>query len=327
MRFLRTRGRIRREAADWVARLGGGADEGEHAAFRRWHEADPRHAEAYDRLAAIWSAAGRLERSPGAERSATISIARTPRFRFAMAASIVAAVALVSILMLKPNLLSRPSGGQEISLVSAMGEIKQVDLPDGSRVVLDSGSRIEARFSAAERRLTLLEGRARFIVAHEVRPFIVSAVSNEVVATGTVFDVSLIHDRLAVVLLEGSVEVRSVGSPRRGVHRLAAGQRLLIRDNAQPVTQSAPRGEALWVRRMLEFDDTPLDEAAAVVNRYSRVQLRLADEHVRSLRISGAYRAGDVAGFARSLAAAFGLRLETQPDGNLLVTQPAGSPH
>ena len=61
---------------------------------------------------------------------------------------------------------------------------------------------------SSERLLTLSEGRARFIVAHEARPFIVRAASNEVVATGTIFDVSLIQDRLAVVLLEGSVEVR-----------------------------------------------------------------------------------------------------------------------
>jgi ferric-dicitrate binding protein FerR (iron transport regulator) len=56
MAFFRTRGRIRREAADWLARLGGGADEESHAAFRRWYDADPRHAEAYDRMAAICSA-------------------------------------------------------------------------------------------------------------------------------------------------------------------------------------------------------------------------------------------------------------------------------
>jgi len=35
--------------------------------------------------------------------------------------------------------------------------------------------------------------------------------------------------------------------------------------------------------------------------------------------VSGAFRAGDVAGLARSLAAAFDLRLVTLPDGNLLL--------
>ena len=70
---------------------------------------------------------------------------------------------------------------------------------------------------------------------------------------------------------------------------------------------------------MLEFDDTRLDEAAALANRYSKVQLRLGDERIRSLRVNGAFRAGDVAGFARSLATAFDLRVVRQPDGSLLL--------
>ena len=327
MSLFRTRGRIRREAADWVARLGSRADEETRDAFRRWYQADQRHAAAFDRMAAIWSAAGRASPSRLEGRSGA-GPARSPRrsLGFAMAASLVAGIALVSVLLFGTRWLPDSARGEEetLSLASVIGEIKQVELPDGSRLVLDSGSRIEVRFTRSERRLTLREGRARFTVAHESRPFIVGAGSSEVIATGTVFDVSLIDDRLAVVLLEGSVEVRQRAASREaGVHQVQAGQKLVIAGDAAPVRRQAARGETLWPTNMLEFDDTPLHEAVAQVNRYSRIQLRLGDERTRNLRVSGAYRAGDVAGFARSLAVAFGLRLESQPDGSLLLAHPA----
>jgi transmembrane sensor len=80
---------------------------------------------------------------------------------------------------------------------------------------------------------------------------------------------------------------------------------------------------------MLEFDDTPLGEAAALANRYNKLQLKLADDRIRSLRVSGGFRAGDTVGLARSLAAAFDLRIVSQPDGSLLLVDDnpgAGAP-
>lgn len=321
MPLFRTRGRIRREAADWLARLGGGAGAGEHAAFRQWYEADRRNAEAYDRMAAIWSAAGRL---PGSASGATEDEPARWSGRslgYAIAACLVGAVGL-ALLLLSSKWLPE-SGGQPESFATAVGEVRELTLPEGSRLVLDSASRIEVRFTSSERLLLLREGRARFIVAHEARPFVVRAASSEVVATGTMFDVSLVQQRMAVLLIEGTVEVRQRGSGGSTVHRLAAGQKLVIAGGSPAVRQPVARGETLWPTRMLEFEDTPLREAVALVNRYSRVQLRLGDERIGDLRISGAFRAGDVAGFARSLAAAFRLRVEARPDGNLLLVDPA----
>ena len=323
--FRKSRRRIRREAADWAARLGAGADEGMRADFRRWHQADRRNAEAYDRIAEIWSNAGRLSPAPPAPAASE----RNHRFgqrrlSFALAASIVAAVALLAVLALSGNWLPGSRLAAKPLFASAVGEIREIELPDGSRLILDSDSRVELSFSASERRLALQRGRARFTVAHESRPFIVAAASSEIVATGTMFDVSLWDDRLAVVLIEGSVEIRRPGVPDESParHRLQAGQRLSIAGSAPAVRQPASRGETLWPTRMLEFDETRLEEAASLVNRYGGGQLRLGSDRIRNLRISGAYRAGDVGGFARSLAAAFGLRLEAQADGSLLLTEP-----
>ncbi|MDP9424247.1 MAG: FecR domain-containing protein [Pseudomonadota bacterium] len=316
--FPTARARIRREAAAWVARLAENAGTAEHAAFRQWRDADPRHAEAYDRIAGIWNQAGRASRSPAADASRMVRPAERPQMLgFALAASLAFAV-LVSVLLLGSRWLPGAGPEQEpMIFAAAVGEIKEIKLPDGSRLVLDSGSRIEAVFTGAERRLILKEGRARFQVAHETRPFAVRAGSSEVLATGTLFDVSLIGGRTAVLLLEGSVEVSTVDD-RRMTERLKPGQKLIVPASGPPERRPVTRGDTGWIAGMIEFDDMRLADAAALANRYSKVQLKL-DEQVGDLRVSGAFRTGDVAGLASSLAAAFELRLVRLPNGNLLL--------
>jgi transmembrane sensor len=320
MSFFRSGRRVRREAAEWVARLGGGAGESDHASFRAWYDADPRHAEAYDRMAAIWSASGQLQKPKPGRSDARRRWA--PAMVYALAASVLAIAALAFMWR------GAAPGGTEppISFATARGELKEVSLPDGTRVTLDAGSRIELAFSGAERRLFLREGRARFAVAHEARPFIVQAGDDQVVATGTLFDVSLLDDRMSVVLLEGSVEVRQAGRPGQpSVRRLAAGQRLVVRGRGAGTSVPAARGDTSWTSRMLEFDDVPLAEAVAMANRYSSTQIRLGDDRVARLRVTGAYRAGDAEGLARGLAAAFGLELSTENDGQLRLSRRAAT--
>lgn len=320
MRFFRkTRARIRSEASDWVVRLAEHASADDHAAFRRWRDADPRHAEAYDRIASIWNRAEQLSPSPTAvSLRANLQFERPRAFGLALAASL-AAMILVSVLLLGPRWLPGSALEQEPMLfAAALGEIKDIDLPDGSRLTLDSASKVEADFTQGERNLTLKEGRARFKVAHESRPFVVRAGSSQVVATGTLFDVSLIGGRTAVLLLEGSVEVRA-NDDRQRLERLKPGQKLILSASAPAERRNATQGDTVWPARMLEFDNTRLDEAAALANRYNSAQLKLGSDRIRSLRVSGGFRAGDSTGLARSLAAAFDLRVVTQPDGSLLL--------
>lgn len=317
---FRSHRRIRREAADWVARLGGGADEGDHAAFRSWYNEDRRHAEAYDRMAAIWSASGRLTRQSSKDPEPSRPARGRQAIAFAVAASVVLFVA-AAFLLTRGWL---PDGGTPttVTYATARGELREINLPDGSRLLLDAGSRIELRFTAAERRLLLRAGRARFTVSHEGRPFIVEAGTSQVVATGTVFDVSLLDNRLAIVLLEGSVELRRArGNGPAEIRRVAAGSRVVVQGDGEPASGPAARGDLAWPRRMLEFDDVPLGEAVDMANRYGQTQIRVADDEIRRLRVTGAYRAGDTDGLARSLAAAFGLDVQVDPDGNIFLSR------
>ena len=72
--------------------------------------------------------------------------------------------------------------------------------------------------------------------------------------------------------------------------------------------QAWKRGEAL-------FDDVSLEEAVAEMNRYSSTPIRVDGSVTTSgLRVSGLFRTGDSAGFARAVAKLHGLVVRELPD-------------
>jgi transmembrane sensor len=320
--FPRSADRIRREAADWRVRLANDRSPQTAAAFGRWQDSDVRNAEAFERLDRIWAASTGLAGAPGAAVSSRDRVPLGWR-GLALAASLLVALALPFLVSVKQGWWDpRASDPQLLVMTTPAGALGEKDLPDGSRVTLDAASRLEARFSSSERLISLLEGRARFAVAQDGRPFIVRAGSSEIAATGTLFDVSVYGGRATVVLIEGSVLVRGSGLSPGDTTQLKAGEMLVASVSRQP--RKVEPSELAWPRGMIGFEGTSLDEAAATMNRYSKVGLELGDSRIERLKVTGAWRAGDVEGFAHSLERAFGLALERGPDGSILLHSKGG---
>jgi transmembrane sensor len=217
-------------------------------------------------------------------------------------------------------------------MATPIGEIRTLRLADGSTVTLDTDTILRTRFSASDRRLSLLRGRARFDVANDPsRPFIVAAAGSAVAARGTLFDVALSSDqRVAVTLIRGVVEVDPAsdavpsGAARHPSIRLTPGQRFAYgRDIAAPRVELAPPTGALWPSGLLTFEKTPLSQALAEANRYSRRRIVLAEPALGALQVSGVFRAVAPRALAEGLAAAFALRLETTPDGDFILSRPS----
>lgn len=320
---------VRREAHVWSARMHGDDAEAHRAAFERWRAADPLHAEIYARLEQQWSAAGLLagtrtarSRKPLARHSRF-----QPQMRYAMAAALVLGLTAVLILI-QPRWFGRDYAAEAAQLASGIGEIRTVPLADGSTMTLDTDSAVRLAFTRGERRLILLRGRARFDVAHDpARPFIVLAGSGAVIARGTLFDVSFLGGQVRVALLRGSVDVRqdSAGGPPSGtIARLTPGQATAFaaRTPLAP-PRPAPRDELDWPSGMLSFEADRLGAAIAEANRYSTAKIRAADPAIGDLRVTGAYRAGDTTGLARSLATSFDLQMTTDARGDIILSPAA----
>lgn len=132
----------------------------------------------------------------------------------------VSALAIASIMLLvgigATLLIERQSwrqiGSQQLSVVETnIGQKSNVILPDGTKVWLNSGTKISYSNSFNRyNREVFLEGEAFFDVVHfKNLPFTVNTMDIDVVVKGTAFDVSAYKDDTftEVSLLEGVVEV------------------------------------------------------------------------------------------------------------------------
>lgn len=315
---------VREAAASWFARMRGPDAERHRAAFEAW-AATPAHRAAYDRMALRWEQSGLVGHTPsGQARTGLPAVKpRPPILVYAIAAAI-AGLILTGLLLATTRVPGERAGTQPLAaraLSTPIGTIRRVTLPDGSVVILDTASRIELAFTPSERRVRLLAGRARFEVAHgAARPFIVAAGTGEVVATGTMFDVSLIGARPQVRLIQGSVAIRRIeaGAPRLVIAKLVPGQAASLGEpDARPQALPADR----WVGGMLSYDNVPLAEVLAEANRYARQPITLADLELGKLRVTGGFKAGDQRAIADALAAGLGLKVEHGADGGLRLAR------
>ena len=316
---------LRGQAADWFARMRGPDAERHRAAFEAWRAAHPNHRAAYDRMELRWGQAGVVGHTPSGQARGGLPprpVRRGSAARLALAASLVGIAGSGVLLWVSQRDAVAPAAVvAQSDLSSPVGTIRRIELPDGSRVVLDTASRLSLAFTAGERRLRLVEGRARFEVAKDAtRPFIVVAGEREVVATGTVFEISLLPGAPRVQLIEGAVEVRAAPGSAVPVRALVPGQQLAL-DRAEAVPAQVDVPATHWASGMLRFENAPLDEVVTALNRYSARKILVADEAARARRVTGNFQPGDPKVLADSLAAALSLNVTVRADGVIVLTR------
>jgi transmembrane sensor len=300
--------RVRAEAAAWVARMHADEHSPEReAGLRVWLGESDDHRRAFDRLTRAWEQAGkiRLRARPDAMATEPRRRARYVPWAAAAAATLVLAVS-AAVYYLRVDAIATEVGQQRVRLLS-----------DGTRVTLNTNTRIEVNYDDHARRIRLIRGEAWFEVAKSATwPFLVSVDGEVIRALGTSFIVR--HDGaqdLSVTLVEGRVSVTPVDKNAEpdAARVLSPGQRLVFSRHA---TAAVDRPEltrvTAWRHGRVEFDATSLAEAAAEMNRYSKTRVILADADLARLRIGGVFRAGDSEEFVRIVTSAFGLRADRQ---------------
>lgn len=333
---------IAAEAATWVARLHGpGRTREMELRCLEWQALSPAHRHAFERCTETWMEVPNAARAGGFTseeiRRAASEVSRggqgtrTPRGLLQVAAVAVLALAAGTAAWLALD------GATDYQ--TAVGEAQTVVLEDGGRMSLNTDTRVSVDFGARQRTVTLDGGEAEFEVAPDAqRPFVVRAGGSEVVARGTVFTVRLTSAglggaaSLAVTLVEGKVAVRAAQDGAGEVApaqplELVPGDRLRLEKGKGAVDVVAqrdrPRLEQVlaWKRSEAVFDGATLAEAVAEMNRYSRTPVVLVGDLARSeQRVSGQFRTGDNAAFARALAMLHGLKVR-EHEGRLELSR------
>jgi transmembrane sensor len=185
---------------------------------------------------------------------------------------------------LQYNTISTPRGGQY-----------QVNLPDGTMVWLNAESSVKfpVQFSGTERKVSLT-GEAYFEVAkvykdrksEERLPFLVTSNDQTVEVFGTHFNINAYEDNTITTLLEGSVKVSALQTPKLTSY-LKPGQQSIL--NAKKLlVNTADLEEAMaWKSGLFMFNGQNLGSIMKQVERWYNVEVVFADEALKQEVFNG----------------------------------------
>ncbi|SDA36914.1 FecR domain-containing protein [Sphingomonas sp. NFR15] len=319
-------GGVEAQAAQWFARLRTLPVSRETLEdFFAWQR-DEAHSAAFDAIERLWSRAGDMGDRPAILAATRAAMRRKAERHWLLpvwpAHPALAALTILLLVLLGVGAtywVMRPGADEYMTKV---GQRSVVALADGSRVSLDTDTRIATRFNTDERRVVLAHGQAYFIVAHETaRPFRVEADGTEVVATGTQFAVRRDAAAVDVTLVEGSVRVVPQGSAPR---TLRPRQRMVLRPDRTVVVQGVDiKTATAWRQGRIVLDGWTLARALSEVNRYTTQPVRLEATRFANARLSGTFDAGDIKSFVAAATALLPLTAVRDTDGSVRLVDRA----
>lgn len=185
------------------------------------------------------------------------------------------------------------------TIATNFGEIKQITLPDGSTVALNSNSSLKfSRFDfGSSNREVMLDGEADFSVIHTKsnQKFIVKTNNNlNVTVLGTQFSVYARDKKDKVVLRRGKVELSYLTNNNKDKELvLKPGdvftKNIIGEDTLQHITNTEK--EIAWKTHDFHFEGTTLSEVATMLKDDFGINARFQNSELASRRISGSFHA------------------------------------
>ena len=265
------------QASAWVVRLGGDdVTQADYDALEIWLAQSLDHRAAFDEAEGLWSALDQdraaldaaLTRS--APRIAQSTRPARVRGRWLWGVGGMAAAVVAFAVLVAPSL-----GARATTYVTAPGELRTIALSDGSTIIMNGGSTLSVRMSRNGRRVEMADAEAAFDVAHDAsRPFEITVGQSRVEVLGTAFDVRRDAAGTRVGVTRGVVRVSDLADAAHQV-RLGIGQSVDRRDaTGELEVETLPDGAMGWRTGQLIYDDRPLSEVVADLNRAFPIPIR-----------------------------------------------------
>lgn len=215
------------------------------------------------------------------------------------------------------GLLASHSGNWQIQLAdcrSATGEQRRFTLEDGTQLLLNTGSAVNLRFDAGERRILLIEGEIMVTTRHylgtpaDPRPLLVETAEGSVRSLGTRFTVRQHPAYSSVAVLDSAVEVTAWGAPGQA-RVLHAGEQTQFSREAIEVPRANGEQMVAWTRGQLLADEQRLDDFLAELDRYRPGMVRV-DPQIADLRLSGVFPLADTDRILATLPSVLPVRVQ-----------------
>lgn len=307
-----------RAATEWyVLQQSGEMDEAERQAFALWQQ-HPENARAFAELDRVWrqfDAAVPVparqtlqavieEPSAGDHRSSPGK--KSPRKKSALGkvatGLCILGCTLVSALVWESS--QRPDSAGALrnywshaylgaDYRTGIGERQVIVLSDQSRLILNTFSAVNIRYSGSRRQIELVQGEIKLHVARDpARPMVVATQHGSATALGTRYSVYDQGAATRVQVMESRVQVCAEALSSCEV--LTRGQATLMTETSVDTPQSMDRSfEYDWQTHQLVVSEQPLLRVLNELSRYHRGVIRMDREVLRDLKVSGVFPLGD----------------------------------
>ena len=297
--------RLREQAVRWVARVrAGDCTEAERRTLDEWLAQDERHAAEFRKIQSWLSDAKKSVPTDFPE----LEVARhyrpaAPRTLLAVAASLVLLIAggLWAFNHSQPGDVFR----------TAKGERESITLSDGSRLVLNTDTELEVKYSWRARTVHLRRGEVLVTVADaNHKPFEVIAAGGVIRDLGTSFNVNQQDGTVSVAVLEGSVGVSLKG--KGGERQLTAGEGITYSASGGQTSVERIDVDAVlaWNDGRFVFRRTPLKDVVSQVARYHDVRIEIGDARLNWIHVSGTFGIMDIDGLMNAIEILLPVRFE-----------------
>jgi len=297
------------QALEWqVALWSGEAGAEQSQKLERWRAEHPDHERAWRHVERL---AGRLDAVPaGAAAEGLREAGRAgSRRRFLKTLGLAGVVGTAGYLASTTPLVRV----RLADLRTAVGEIRAFDLPDGSRLTLNTATGVNIDFTDTARRIELVAGEILVETAPDSptaearRPLRVQTRHGRLQPVGTRFTVLDAASGTELAVIEGRVEVQPSDAAARSV-TVEAGQR--VRFTTGSIEPLRPKPDpAAWVDGRLVVEQMPLGEFIETLDRYHPGFLRCRPE-AAELRVSGTFSVADTEQTLQALQRALPIRIE-----------------
>ena len=176
-----------------------------------------------------------------------------------------------------------------------LGEHAKIELSDGTQIWLNAGSVLKyPKEFKGDTREVYLSGEAFFDVAKDKKhPFIIHTNKMDTKVLGTSFNVQAYPDQTTqeVSVATGRVNVKSTVT-EENVY-VTPGQKVVFKsqDNKLQAFKDIPvNAISLWRKNIMVFEETPLPEVVATINRNYNVSIEVKNKNLNALKISAYFK-------------------------------------
>ena len=322
---------IEQEASEWVSLLDRGPSSDEIREFKSWMSRSKRHRDVVFAMAELWDRMDVPSIISDTENREVIPIddwredENEPRFFSSILVSLIIIVGLFSAgVYFVDDMRAFVSGQYDQSAhhervyKNPIGKVTHHALPDGSKLVLGTGSIASANFSEDLRSIVLDKGELHITVAKETnRPLILVVNGRLIRAMASAFNVRYLDkEQVEVYVTNGYVlisqptqeEERAIDEvlhqPLTNNFRVVKGRAVVLGDGIESVVKLTPQerySKAFWRSGKLLFTGENLVYAASEFQRFSDIEIAFADEQTRQIRVNGLFDVADVDTFLTAL--------------------------